>query len=141
MSRKNKQRNARGAGLVAGTTAVAVIIGTGAMATLLLVNLGSGILFEEKLGRINSLATNFASAHAQDTNLQAETESYVKNLMPAMGLAPIGTSVTVTPTDTQNGPGVQVTLGNQFHLVGLRGVLPSQITLRDTETASDRRND
>jgi hypothetical protein len=112
--------------------AVSLIMAICAFLTLLLVCSGSGIVFQEQLGRVNLLASSFASAHAQDSDVQGETESFVKSLMPQMGMTPVDVSVTVKPTQTQNGSVLRVTLANRFRLAIAHGVLPNEVTLTDS---------
>ena len=135
MTRNCRRRKASGSGLLALVAAISLLITLGGLLTLLLVCSGCGMIFQEQLERVNRLASSFASAHAQDSNVQGETESFVKDLMPQMGMAPLNLSVMVTSTQAQNGPSLRVTLTNQFPLAISHSVLPDHVTVSDSQTA------
>lgn len=139
--KKRKLRSARGAGLLYGVFAVAGIVIAGTTAVVLLLNVGYGTLYDEKLARVNTYAAQYAAAHAQDGASEGEIKAYTENLMLAMGLTPNNVSINITRTTTNYGPSVQVTVANRFGLVGSRGLLPTQITLQNTAASASGSND
>jgi len=129
------RRNQRGSGIIAGAVGLVLFVGSGILATLLILNAGVGIFFKNKTWLVANQAAQYAFAHQSDSNVQAETQSFVQELMPTVGLAPSRLNVTVTSTIVNGKEGEQVTVSNKFPLLGNDGVLPHQIQLADTEIA------
>lgn len=138
LNRKCTKRRCNGATIGFAVAIVVLIVMLSLLLSLLLVNSGSSILYQEKLGRINQLASSFAASHAQDGNLQEETQSYVQDMMSLMGLNVDGTTVSILQTTTNNVPSIKVTITNRFNLIGMGDILPRQVTLMDSETAAQQ---
>jgi hypothetical protein len=131
------RRNNRGSGLIEGVFGLMMIISGTTLATVLLINSGTSILFKNKISLVASQAAQYAAAHQSDPNLEPETEAFVESLMPAVGLTPYGLNVTVTATELNGVQGQQVSVTNRFLLCSTcGGVFPKQIQLADTEFAS-----
>ena len=132
------KRSQKGSGLIEGVVGLMLVIGSTILAALLLLNSGMSILFDNKLLLVAGQAARYAVAHQLDENVEAETQTFVQSLMPTLGLTPNNLIVTTTPNAICGAQGMQVTVSNQFIVVGaaaIPGVFPSQIRLADTEFA------
>jgi hypothetical protein len=131
------RRNKRGSGIIEGVFGLVLIISGGIISTLFILNSGAGIFFRNKTLLVASQAAQYAAAHQADSDVQGETETFVQNLMPTVGMSPSDLKVTVTATTVNGVQGVQVSVSNHFPLFGSGGgVMPDQIRLADTEFAS-----
>lgn len=133
MKARRDIKRAKGQGLVEGSVAVSMIIGAGVIATLMVLNSGACMFFKEKLATVTTSAAQYAAAHSSDSDVKAETTAFVQNLMPQVGLTPNNLVVGVSTTSVGQSPGVQVTINNLFPLFGGGTILPTQMTLADSE--------
>jgi len=130
------RRSQRGSGIIEGAVGLLMVISGGIMATMLMLNSGADIFFKNKILVVANQAALYAAAHQSDPNVQEETQSFVQELMPTVGLTPSSLNVTVTPTTVNGVEGEQVAISNQFPLFGTGSILPNKIRLADTEFAS-----
>jgi len=109
-----------------------MIIGGGILVTFLILNSGVGMLCQYKIMLVTGQAAIFAAGHQADSDIQSETQTFVQDLMPTVGLNPSGPVVKVIPTTVHGVAGEQVTVSNQFLMFNTS----TRIRLTDTEFAS-----
>jgi hypothetical protein len=134
---QKRRRDVRGAGIIYGTFATMAILLGSVFGTVLVLNIGYCTIYDEKLARVNAYVSQYAAAHAQNGTGEGAIESYAQTVIAAMGLTPSNVSIQVAHTSTS----VQVTVANQFSLFGSRGLLPSNVTMRQTAVAAVGVND
>jgi hypothetical protein len=124
--------------LIEGALGLVMVIGVGVMSAMLVLNSGVGAFFKNKLSMITNQAVQFAVSHSQDADadLQAETKTFVQQLMPNVGLTPSNLNVTVKFTTTGTQTGLLVSVSNNFPLLGNGTMFPAQMQMSDTEFAS-----
>jgi hypothetical protein len=131
--KRRRMRSERGQGIAEGAAAISMIIPVSIGACLLIFNSGSGIYFKQKLEGVTHLAAQYAAAHAGDSNVEIETETFVENIMPEVGMTPNNLNVDIEELSMNENPMVKVTVANSFQVFGGGSVLPSQITLAESE--------
>jgi hypothetical protein len=136
--RTNKIRSTLGSGLIEGVFGLMLVIGGAVAGTLLILNSGTGISLKQKLVIVTNLAAQYAAQNFNDNNIEEDTQAYVENLLPQVGLRGNGLKVEVTKdvkVATNSAPvtGVQVRVTNQIGLVGNGALFPATIELSDTE--------
>jgi hypothetical protein len=130
-------RSSRGQALVEGVVALALIVAGTVGAALLLTNVGLSLFFKEKLAFCNNQASQYAFAIRSTANLEEQTTTFVRELLPRLGVAPNQLSVDVDPNVTIAGrPAVSVTIRNTCSLVGSGSIIPVQLALTDSSTAT-----
>jgi hypothetical protein len=126
-------RSDRGQALVEGSVAVCMIIACCVAACLMVFNSGTGVYFKQKLQGISHLAAQFAAAHAGDSDVDTETQTFVETLMPQVGVTPNNPNVDIEQLSILENPMMKVTVSNTFQVFGGGSLLPSQMTLADSE--------
>jgi hypothetical protein len=66
------------------------------------------MLSQEKLAYVGQTAARFAAGHAQDTNLQSNTESVVKQLVSEIGMSPNQIVLELSTTSMNGAQVIQV---------------------------------
>ena len=137
---KSRRRLARGSGIAEAVVGMLLVTGASVMGILFLLNSGSAIFYKEKLVILANLAAQYAAQNFTDSNLQVDTEKYVENIMPHLGLKSSDLNVAVTSPvtiKTNNVPliGVQVQISNKFLLFGDGSAIPATVQLSDLEFA------
>lgn len=122
----------RGAVLIEGVVALILLIGGAVCGTLLLVNAGCATYYKEKLGFIDNQAANFAgnkvAEGATAAEVQAQTETFVNDLLQKMGM-PVAQDVEVTVD--ADFVVVATKLAN-LTLIGNGSILPFSVSVQDT---------
>lgn len=132
-----RARRPNGQALVEGVIALALIIAGTVGAVLLMTNVGLSLFFKEKLAFCGNQAAQVAFSMRGNPNVQAETTTFVRELLPKLGVRPDDLSVTVDSNVTVAGrQAVSVTIGNACSLLGGGSIIPTKVTLSDTSTAT-----
>jgi hypothetical protein len=131
------RRRRDGQALVEGVVALVLLIAGTVGATLLLTNVGLGLFYKEKLAFCGNQAAQFAYSLRTNPNVEAETTTFVSELLPKLGVIPNQLSVKVDPNFTLAGrPAVSVTISNACNLFGDGSILPAKATLTDFAAAA-----
>jgi hypothetical protein len=141
MNMQRRRRSCRGQALIEGALGVVLVLGGGVLASMLVLNSGFGALFKNKISLVANQAAQFAVSHASDSDLQSETNTFVEQLMPEVGLTPRNLNVTLKLTTTGTQTGVLVSVANDFSILGNGTMFPAQLRMSDTEFASTYQGD
>jgi hypothetical protein len=135
---KRMRRTPRGSTLIEGACGLVLVIISSVLSLVFVVDSGTGMLFRTKLLMVTAQAAQYAASHQTDIDVQGETQTFVQNQMPNIGLVPYDLKVSVVQNTMNGVAGEQVTVTNKFLLFG-KGFLsfvPDSIQLADTEFAS-----
>lgn len=103
------------------------------MGLLLLLNAGIGVYSKAKMEKICQLATQYAAQHAGDSDVKDKTTSYVATVMTEIGIRPKNLSVNVASVDVESQQMLKVTVSNTFQLCATGNLMPSELTLADSD--------
>src|SRR5271154_285017 len=135
MKNRNHRRSSKGQVLVEGELGLAMVTGGGVLAALLVLNSGVGVFAKDKLVMVTGQAAQFAVTNSSDADLEAETKTFVQQLMPTVGLKPQNLNVTLKLTTVGMQTGVLVSVSNNFTIIGNGTIMPAQLQMTDTEFA------
>jgi Flp pilus assembly protein TadG len=132
---KTKLNRRRGAALVEGVIALAMIIMGTVGAVLLLVNTGMSMYYKQKLGFIASEAAMYAAVLSQTDDVEVKGSETARALLQAMGFNPSRCDVKVSVTTVDDKPAIKVTITTDLKMFGKGDILPGSINIQDTAVA------
>jgi hypothetical protein len=126
-------RTNKGVLLAEGAVALVIVIFGLIISVALVLNACIGATFKNRLVVVSNLAAQFAVARSSDAGLEAETDQFVQQLLPQVGLTPCNLVVTAKRETIDNQPGVLVSISNQFSVIGNGTMMPMKLLVADTE--------
>jgi len=127
----NRNRTHRGSVLAEGVVALGLVIAGAVGGTLLLVNAGVATYYKEKLGFIDNQAAIYAANQANlglnSDQVQAQTETFVNDLLRATGMPE---SEDITTTVDADKVTVATRLAN-ISVIGNGTILPAFVSVQD----------
>ena len=134
--RSNRHKRAsNGTILIEGALGLLMVTFGAILAVALLLNSLVGAAYKTRLALVTNQAAQFAAA-----NSPSQTTAFVKQLMGQVGLAPHSLSVSCRQTSVAGQVGMQVSIANQFPVLGNGTIMPMQLQICDTEFAAFNTN-
>ena len=130
-------RTSKGQVLIEGVLGLTMVLAGGVLAAFLVLNSGIGVFAKDKLVIVTGQAAQFAVANSSDPELEAETNTFVQQLMPTVGLKPQDLNVTLKLTTVGLQTGVLVTVSNSFPIIGNGTLMPVRLQMSDTEFSAN----
>jgi len=132
---KTNLNRRRGAALVEGVVALAMIIMGTVGAVLLLVNVGMSMYYKQKLGFIASEAAMYGAVLAGNDDIEVRGAEIARALLKAMGFNPARCDVKVAEIEVDGKPGIQVTIITDLKMFGKGDILPISMNIQDSAVA------
>jgi hypothetical protein len=142
--RMHKCRQSRGSGIILGVVSSLLLVCSGVMSVLLLLNTGVSMYYREKLGFIADQAATYASTYSaflQNTGTRdSDVSAMVNALMSSMDLNSSNTTVSVTGS-TSPGQQISVTITANLPIVtssAFSSAIPQRIRSTYTAVATNK---
>ena len=131
LAAKFTKRSARGSGIIEGTVGLMLVSIGVVLFSGLLVNVGFGSYYKERLGFVADQTANYASMQS-DEDKQKKVEEFAEALLKQMGFANQDTKVSLQEIEVYGEQATQVDITSDFPLFQqLGGVFPAKISLSE----------